>query len=234
MTHGVKPHKLATALLNIANPAPTGIAQVARQYGVIVSFQPGSPNTVTITLGGSTTPIAGVGYRPSYSPTVGDTVECNHVGSDVIVVSCLSTHGGSGGPVKVGALQPYAFAITDPAWLLCNGGTFSAATYPILADAAHLNSTTLPNIQGLAIMGVGANGVTLGATSALGQMPSHAHSHSHTAATGAFITSAAGGSGTAAGTNLNTSGTTTDATAAGSGTANMPPYYGAYVYIRAL
>jgi len=140
-------------------------------------------------------------------------------------------------------------------WLLCNGGTFSATTYPALHTL--LGGTTLPNLQGVAPMGAGANGVTLGASSANGQMPahthtgpSHTHSFSHTHTTGArpFDSSTTGAYYYSTrqttqgiqdpGTNGQSTATTgadgTEATgSAGSGTPNMPPYLGVAFYIKA-
>jgi len=176
---------VAAAIATTATPATdlsAGIAPVGRQYGVIVSTQGGTPPTVTITLAGSSTPIAGVRYELGYSPNVADTVIIDHVGTDVIVAGALASGavGPSGGPVPVGCMLAFPAAFTDPAWLLCDGSTFSSVTYPALNT--YLGGTTLPDARGVAVMGAGVNGIVLGTRDAVGKVISHAHTgdvHTH-------------------------------------------------------
>lgn len=57
---------------------------------------------------------------------------------------------------QVGMLTPYAGAVTpDTNWLICDGSTFSGATYPALATL--LGSTTLPDLRDRSIYGVGSS-----------------------------------------------------------------------------
>jgi microcystin-dependent protein len=103
------------------------------------------------------------------------------VGSAATWAASDHDHGLPANPVPVGAIFMFPVAMSLAHWLLCNGATFSSSTYPALY--ALLGSTTLPNLQGLAPMGAGVNGVVLGASSSSGQMPSHTHtgpSHTHT------------------------------------------------------
>ena len=54
--------------------------------------------------------------------------------------------GSAGFPVPVGTIIAFAGAVLPPKYLLCNGGGFSGATYPILASL--LGGTVLPNLVG--------------------------------------------------------------------------------------
>lgn len=96
----------------------------------------------------------------------------------------------SGGDAPVGTIVAYWGASAPPGWLLCNGGSFSAGTYPDLA--ARLGGTTLPNLKGKVIVGVDAaqtEFVTLGETGGAktvalteGQLAAHDHDdtgHTH-------------------------------------------------------
>lgn len=60
--------------------------------------------------------------------------------------------GGGGGFVPAGSIVMW-YAATPPAgWLICDGATFAAATYPALA--AVLGGTTLPDMRGRFPVGV--------------------------------------------------------------------------------
>jgi hypothetical protein len=81
---------VARAIITRRSPSAElspGLQAVGRQWGVVQSLQSGS---LTLTLGGSTTPIAGVRYLASYTPTAGDTVVVDHVGSDIMVIGKLA------------------------------------------------------------------------------------------------------------------------------------------------
>lgn len=54
--------------------------------GTVVSIQAGSPPTCTVTLGGDTAEIPGVGYVQNYRPVVGDTVLMNQQKNDLTIV----------------------------------------------------------------------------------------------------------------------------------------------------
>lgn len=243
-------------------------------YGTVASIATVAPNTVDVYLGNSTAGVSpsaatGLPYLSGYNPVVGDAVCVLHgQGSSKTsylvlgTVAGASSGGGSAG-VPIGAIQMFPVTITYPNWLLCNGGTFSSATYPALY--ALLGSTTLPNLQGVAPMGAGANGITLGTRDASGHLiahthtgPSHTHTdsghshgHSHAPASGTGFVNvvASGASGIGAGVNITAESTTgTDSTngtaslnnsgtgatgSTGSGSANVPPNYGVDYYIRA-
>jgi hypothetical protein len=268
------------AVTDTTTPADTSTPP-DRCYAVIQSIQLGPPRSLTVQVSGSAVDIPSVKFNAAYSPRVGDTVVCDRVQGDLVVAYSLSGGtGATGGPVPLGAMIALDYALTDVAWLLCIGGTFSAATYPDLY-AARGNNNVLPDMRGVTLMGAGANGVVLGTRDASGQSeahvhgsggghthtgpshthtgPSHTHSHSHGPGAGSqfFYNGATWGS--VAGTGFGvTASTDTDATAGGtgatgssgtgatgntdpgntasygSGTANMPPNYGANVYMRAL
>jgi hypothetical protein len=243
------PSDLATALTSTPSPDSSttpGTASLTIVSGVVQSIQPGPPRTLTVSIAGSPSAAAGVVYAPTYSPRSGDTVYMLANGTDYTV---LYGPPGAPPPAQVGEYKAFAAAVTDPAWLLANGGSFDGVAYWELA--AFLGGTTLPDARGVAIMGAGVNGVVLGTRNALGTIPSHVHtgaphthSHSHAPSNGqSFVTyPGPGGGGLYSTTNLTTDASTdTDATAAsagntgsfGTGTANVPPNIGANVYIRA-
>ena len=165
-----------------AKGAPPGIPIVGRQFGTVVSVQIG---TLTITLGGSSVPIPGAKYMSTYTPKAGDVVVIDHIGTDLLVVGTLAggTGGGGGGGVPIGAMLPFPVNSTPAGYLLCDGSTFSAATYPSLTTV--LGGTTLPDMRDRLPMGAGTNvsvGSTAGATMhsiTTNEMPSHSHSHNH-------------------------------------------------------
>lgn len=68
---------------------------VHRDYGAVVSVQPGPPRTLTITAGSDPTPIPGIRFRASYNagvaPVAGDNVLIDVVGRDHVVVDKLAT-----------------------------------------------------------------------------------------------------------------------------------------------
>ena len=66
-------------------------------------------------------------------------------------MSVSNQTGASGFPVPVGTIIAFAGAVIPPKYLLCNGGAFSGATYPILASL--LGGTNTPNLVGAVIGG---------------------------------------------------------------------------------
>jgi microcystin-dependent protein len=250
---GASSAEVAAAIATTTSPTAglnPGIAPLARQYGIVTAFTPGTPPTLIITLAGSLAPISGIRFMVGYSPQAGDKVIVDSVGGDLIVSGALSGgSGSSGGPVPVGAIMAFPVSIFDASWLLCDGSTFVAANYPLLNTL--LGGNTLPNLQGVAPMGAGANGVSLGTRDANGHVLSHnhtsathSHSHSHSTnwdtAAGASLDGIPPGNLVGAG-NTNTV-VNTDATSTtpgptgstGSGSANVPPNLGVAWYIRAL
>jgi hypothetical protein len=185
---GATSSDLAAAIADTPSPpagASSGLVTVAMQWGAVVSIQAGPPQTLTLTLAGSPTPIPGVKYMANYSPNIGDTVIIWSVGTDLVVAGGLSGVVASEGPI-VGDILMTTKNKTDLAWLLCNGGTFSAVTYPALNT--YLGSTTLPNLTNFIPMGAGSTvalGATAGSTTSAGLL-AHVHGsgggHTHTSA----------------------------------------------------
>ena len=56
--------------------------------------------------------------------------------------------------VPVGVISAYYGSSAPTGWLICDGSTFSAATYPALNTL--LGGTTLPNLKGRVVVGVDA------------------------------------------------------------------------------
>lgn len=96
----------------------------------------------------------------------------------------------SGGNVPVGTIVAYWGSGAPAGWLVCNGGSFSAGTYPDLATL--LGGTTLPNLKGRVVVGIDAAQTefdTLGETGgsktiAAADLAAHTHTvndpqHSH-------------------------------------------------------
>lgn len=85
--------------------------------------------------------------------------------------------GGASGTVPVGVIAAYYGASAPTGWLLCNGASFSAGTYPDLA--ALLGGTTLPDLRQRFPMGKAASGTgsTLGGTG--GSKDAIAVTHNH-------------------------------------------------------
>ncbi len=185
-------------------------------YGTIAAVAAHGANTVDVYAGNSTagvSPSAAEGwpYLSGYNPVVGDAVvylqgQGSSASSHLVLgtVAGSSSGGGSAG-VPIGAIQMFPVTITYPNWLLCNGGTFSAVTYPALNTL--LGGTTLPNLVNFLPMGAGSTvslGSTAGASTASTLIahthsegshthsgpshthtgPSHSHSHNHSPPSG--------------------------------------------------
>lgn len=56
------------------------------RFGEVQSTEVGS---VTVTVGGSTTQVAGILYLKSYTPTVGDTVMMVTDGEDLVILGAI-------------------------------------------------------------------------------------------------------------------------------------------------
>jgi microcystin-dependent protein len=228
-------------------------------WGTVTVVNAGPPPTVTATVNGTTSVITCL-YASAYAlsgPTVGDVVFGRRdTQGDYWVMDTLTTGASIGPTVPLGGCIWTPVTITDASWLLCNGGTFSATTYPALNTL--LGGNTLPDLVNYLPAGTGlvAARATAGSkTHALttAELASHTHtgaahthSHSHGASNSqAFMTYAGGvgGSGVSAGTGVSTDLVTdTDATSttpgaggsAGSGTAHsiLNPVTGGYYYMR--
>ena len=82
--------------------------------------------------------------------TPGQSVEVTVSGRVTTVRRTLN--GGGGWFVPTGFMGIWPSTVIPAGWLVCDGSTFSAATYPALA--AFLGGTTLPNIKGRFVIGV--------------------------------------------------------------------------------
>lgn len=133
------------------------------------------------------------------------------------------------------------FRNTPPTnWLICNGGTFSAVTYPKLNT--YLGGTTLPNYLGRFILA--ADGVTylVGTTGGFADatLVSHTHVvndpghvHGGVIRTGAFGLSGAGTIQETGNTDSATTGISLQASGVSSIGRNLPPYVALNIYIYA-
>lgn len=96
------------------------------------------------------------------------------------------------GTVPVGSVVMWAAAAAPTGWLICDGSTYSSATYPMLY--AVLGSTTLPDLRDRAVVGksgtksLNSTGGAADVTLASGNVPPHFHA---TGFTGASIREAA-------------------------------------------
>lgn len=66
-------------------------------------------------------------------------------------MSISNQTGAEGFPVPIGTIVAFAGQVLPPLYLLCNGGAFSGATYPILASL--LGGTNTPNLVGAVVGG---------------------------------------------------------------------------------
>lgn len=65
-------------------------ALLTLRQGVVVAHTAGPPASMTVTLGGSSTQIAGVRYLGWYSPVNGDTVWCLRWGAGLVSLGKLA------------------------------------------------------------------------------------------------------------------------------------------------
>jgi len=173
-------------------------------YMVVTAVTLGPPTTCSIvppqTPGGpALTPLTGVKVMAGFVPYVGQTVIVGSVGTDTFVWG--STQGGSG--TDVGLIGWFQQVPSGGCWVILNGGTFSATTFPMAY--AKLGTNVLPDLRNKFVVGAGgtyAEGTTPGAaTATLTQVnlpnvtlsektPFHKHSP---LSNGAFYGNAAGG-----------------------------------------
>ncbi len=178
-----------------------------------------------------------------------DVVDSLHVNNGIIVtgnsnvigdmdITGVLTNNGISVNLPVGSIQMWATNTPPEGWLICDGTTFNASTYPLLN--AVLGGNTLPDFAGRFPLGVGNSGAngsvnhTIGGeggeekhTLTIAEMPSHNHGIQYRVGTES-------GSGnnysdlTATGTN-----DTTENTGGDQPHNTMPPYYTINFIIKA-
>jgi|HubBroStandDraft_6_1064221.scaffolds.fasta_scaffold11947_9 microcystin-dependent protein len=192
---GPGPIRLAAEIRGALSSALAGLS-VSLGYGTIEAINVGPPMTVNVYLNNSAGG-AGATVTPNlpiwagYTPAIGDGVFIligqGGLRTSYIVMGTLAGGGTGSLGLPIGAIVAFAATFSSPMWLLCNGGTFSATTYPALN--AFLGGNTLPNLVNTLPMGAGslvALGAAAGAathTLTTGEMPGHTHtgpSHTHT------------------------------------------------------
>lgn len=122
------------------------------------------PKLATAGLGGS-----GSGY-PVYILATKDFMLA------VGAVSASASAGGYGGEVPIGGGMEWFTNTPPPGYLICNGGSFSAVTYPLLA--AVLGGTTLPDLRRRVPVGAGT-GFGVGASDGLAEGSRGVAHHHH-------------------------------------------------------
>ena len=134
-------------------------------------------------------------------------------------MSISNQTGASGFPVPIGTIVAFAGQVVPPKYLLCNGGAFSGATYPILASL--LGGTNTPNLVG----GIIAGGTTRSPINARQYGPASALFDIDVANMPAFTTTRQSFSASG---NLNGTGQTNSSTQKGttSGSGNNAVYSG--------
>ena len=145
--------------------------------------------------------------------------------------------------VPIGTIQMWATATPPTGWIICDGSSFSSATYPALATV--LGSTTLPNFNGRMPLGVGQsneNGATNHTLNQTGgeethqlttnEMPSHSHDVTVTFREG---NENGGGSNYSDLNGGSSNSKTFTSSSVGNDQAhnNMPPFYSLYFIIKA-
>lgn len=81
----------------------------------------------------------------------------------LLAVGTVASGAGGGavaGAIPIGGVIEWPTNNPPPGWLICNGSSFSSATYPDLA--AVLGSTTLPDYRRRVLVGAGTGGYTIG------------------------------------------------------------------------
>lgn len=152
--------------------------------------------------------------------------------------------------VPIGTIQMWATSTAPDGWLICNGSSFSASTYPELNNI--LGGNTLPNFSGRFPLGVGNSG-TSGSTNhnissnggeekhtlTINEMPSHSHGAGSLKTSQAYLSETGSGDQDkrdGSGTKLFAYDDITGSTANVGGNQshnNMPPFYTINFIIKA-
>ena len=120
-------------------------------WGVVNTVTLGPPTTCTLTPQGASAPLPNqVPVMGNFDPLVGQTVLAISVGTDLWVLNSATGTGSA----DVGLIG-YFEALPPAGWLLCDGSTFSAVTYPALY--ARRGTNVLPDLRNRFIMSAGAS-----------------------------------------------------------------------------
>jgi microcystin-dependent protein len=174
---------------------PPDPGAVNRRWGIVAAFNGPPDYTVDVTIGGVLVP--GLAYDAAYTPTVGEVVMLDVVGTDTVVIGTTAP-----GAWRTGQLEPTFLSTPKAGALFCTGQAISRTTYANLWSWVTANGLagtgkpfgtgdgsttfTLPDLRGLVPIGAGTLGSDTynvgdrpGAarqTLAINQMPAHTHS----------------------------------------------------------
>jgi microcystin-dependent protein len=208
---------------------PPDPGAVNRRWGIVAAYSGPPDYTVDVTVGGVLIP--GLAYDAAYTPTVGEVVMLDVVGTDTVVIGTTAP-----GQWRTGQLEPTFLTTPKAGAMFCTGQAISRTTYVNLwswVTAHALNGTgkpfgngdgsttfTLPDLRGLVPIGAGTLGTDTynigdrpGAarqTLATNQMPAHSHAPSGTATTTVTVaghTHAFSDTSTSTGSHAHTGGT---------------------------
>lgn len=103
----MKPDASIALLANeiVKTPTPSagitsGVAPLARQFGMVTAVNGGPPVTVSLTLGGSTTIIDGIPCWTNFTPVVGQMVVIDKSGDTLMVIGSSQAVSGGNTPVS--------------------------------------------------------------------------------------------------------------------------------------
>ena len=162
-------------LADLLQPDPTGAPQIRLRQGVVQSTSAGPSPTATVTIGGSSTSIAGVRMLGSYTPTATDVVQILQNGTDLLILGTLVASGsvlsGTGidptGTTDSGAaLQAKMNADTTNEPYLPAGTyvTSTSLTIPAGKRLTLAKGATLRGTAGLTVVAVAADATLFGGT----------------------------------------------------------------------
>lgn len=223
------------AAVEVLPPDPGLDLDVRQAYVVSIDS---ATRTVTIRFPESTADIPGVRYLGDV-PAVAATIWVLRRGPAHFVLGVQSSG------IAPGTLAPF-LGTTDPAgWLICDGRSISAGTYPQLHA---ITGNNIPDLRGRAVIGSGqGSGLTNRTHKSTGgaetvalttaELPGHTHNIDHTHADtpqgNLTNTDQVAGTPIVARTSNNSTFTgNSGSTGSGSGHANMQPWYAAHWIIK--